>query len=385
MSSRTERAERISMAIVTTDHKVTHKSTVPANKDEMVKLFVRERNGTPGGGARKPVLMLHGRSSPVLAGFDLQHKTYGWAEALAKAGYDVFMMDLQGSGLSPRPKMDDPHNVNPGQQNLLTPRPPGFTPGPLNYPFQLTNSDSDRDELNTVVDFIRTECNVEKVAFIGWSAAAFTMGPYAVNNPGKVESLFLLAPIFPPKATPNPPSSLPRPGFPTFLGTRWGLEDGWNRELRCLNQRESGMVEVVWDAIMKSDPIGSTWGPPEGLNRIRNFVRWGWNETTAAQGGVLGGSVPVLIVYGEHDKQANTTPPISDPELNFSVPALYEAIAGSHKLMVKLACAGHSVLWEGQHKNLHNLSKHWLEHLKVDGKTTGVWDMDENGTISPAP
>ncbi|MCX4984149.1 alpha/beta fold hydrolase [Streptomyces sp. NBC_00572] len=374
------------MPIVTTDHKVTHKSTVPANKDEVVKLFVRERNGTPPGQPRRPVLMLHGRSVPVLAGFDLPYKTYNWAETLAKAGYDVFMMDLQGSGLSPRPKMDDPRNVNPAQQNLLTPRPPGFTPGPPNYPFQLTNSNSDRDELNTVVDFIRDECEVEKVAFIGWSAAAFTMGPYAVKNPAKVESLFLLAPIFPPKGTSSPPATLPRPGFPTFLGTKSGFDSGWKGEVHCDGQREDAVVEAAWDAIMKSDPVGSTWGPPtEGRNRIRNFWRWGWNKTTAAQGGVLGGSIPVLMVYGEYDRQVNTSPPHPDPELDFSVPALYDAVTGAHKLMVKLACAGHSVVWEMQHKNVHNLSKHWLKHLKVDGKTHGVFDMDTDGNLSPAP
>ncbi|MEU0403416.1 alpha/beta fold hydrolase [Streptomyces sp. NPDC006197] len=374
------------MPIVTTDHKVPHKSTVPANDGRMVELFVRERNGTPPGQPRRPVLALHGRSVPVLAGFDLPYETYSWAEALAKAGYDVFMMDLQGSGLSPRPTMDDPLNVNPAQQNLLTPRPPGFTPGPPNYPFQLNNSFSDRDELNTVVKFVLDECEAEKVAFIGWSAAAFTMGPYAVNNPDKVESLFLLAPIFPFKGASTPPSPLPQPGFPTLLGTKAGFDAGWKTEVHCEGQREDAVVEAAWDAIMKSDPIGSTWGKPtEGLNRIRNFARWGWNETTAAKGGVLGGRVPVLIVYGEHDRQVNTSPPNPNPELNFSLAALYGAIAGPHKLMVKLACAGHSLVWEMQHKNLHNLSKHWLKHLKVDGKTQGVFDMDTDGNLSPAP
>ncbi|MCX5393822.1 alpha/beta fold hydrolase [Streptomyces sp. NBC_00094] len=375
------------MPIITQDLKVPHTSTVPANKNDPVELIVRERDGTPLGllPERKAVLMLHGRSVPVLAGFDLQHTSYGWAEHLAKAGYDVFMMDLQGSGRSPRPKMDDPHNANPANQNLLKPRPPGFTPGPVNYAFQLNNSNSDRDELHTVVEYIRKERQVDKVAFIGWSAAAFTMGPYAVNNPGKVESLFLLAPIFPPKGTSTPPSMLPKPGFPMFLATRWGLESGWNTELACEDQREPGMVERVWAAMMENDAKGSTWGPPEGLNRIRNFVRWGWNETTASQGGVLGGGVPVLMVYGDHDTQVNTSPPNSDPELNFSVPALYDAVAGSHKLMVKLACAGHSVVWEMQHKNVHNLSKHWLKHLKVDGKTQGVFDMDTAGNLSPVP
>ena len=373
-------------SIITTDHEVPHKSTVPANKDVLVKLFVRERDGTPLGllPERKAVLMLHGRSVPTLAAFDLQHTSYSWAEHLAKAGYDVFMMDLQGSGRSPRPKMDDPRNASPANQNLLTPRPPGFIPGPANYKFQLNNSNSDRDELHTVVEYIRKTRNVDKVAFVGYSAGALTMGPYAVNNPTKVESLFLLAPVFPPDGTSTPPSMLPQPGFPMFLGTRWGLEQAWNRELGCDGQRELGIVEKAWAAVMESEPVGRTWGPPEGLNRIRNFVRWGWNKTTAKQDGVLGGRVPVLIVYGEHDATVNTSPPGPDPELNFSVPALYDAIDGDHKLMVKLACAGHTVVWETQHKNFHNLSKHWLKHLKVDGKTHGVFNMDTDGNLSPA-
>ncbi|GAA3080403.1 hypothetical protein GCM10017562_56870 [Streptomyces roseofulvus] len=373
------------MPVVTTDHKVTHKSTVPANKDEIVELFVRERNGTPPGQPRKPVLMLHGRSVPAVAGFDLPYKTYSWAESLAKAGYDVFLMELQGSGLSPRPEMDDPHNVNPSQQQLLTPRPPGFTPGPPSYPYQLTNSSSDRDELDTVVQFVLDQTGAAKVAFIGWSAAAFHMGPYAIDHPDRVASLFLLAPIFPADGSSTPPSPLPQPGFPMFIGGKTGFVRALDSEVHCVDQREPGVADAAWATIMKCDPVGSTWGPPTGFNRIRNFVRWGWNRTTAAQGGVLGGSVPVLIVYGDNDTQANTSPHNPDPELNFSVPELYDSIAGSHKLMVRLACAGHSVVWEMQHKNLHNLSKHWLDHLKVDGKTQGVFDMDPDGILSPAP
>ncbi|WP_371660210.1 hypothetical protein [Streptomyces sp. NBC_00280] len=58
------------MPVTPTDHWVEHKSTVPATKDEKVELFVRERDGTPPGSPtnRKAVLMLHGRSVPVLAG-----------------------------------------------------------------------------------------------------------------------------------------------------------------------------------------------------------------------------------------------------------------------------------------------------------------------------
>ncbi|MFF9018517.1 alpha/beta fold hydrolase [Streptomyces sp. NPDC014870] len=374
------------MPVISKDHAVPHKSTVPANKDEMVNLFVREKrdNSPEHGPDRKAVLMLHGRSVPVLAGFDLRHASYSWADALAKAGHDVFMMDLQGSGRSPRPWMHDPRNANPTDQGLLKPRPPGFTPGPVTNPSPLNNSDSDRDELHTVVEWIRKERGVDKVAFIGWSAAAFTMGPYAVMNPAKVESLFLLAPIFPPDATSTPPTTVPQP-FPMFLNTRWGVESGWNKELRTAEQRAPGMVEKVWAAIMENDAVGRDWGPPEGISRYRNFVRWGWNRTTAAKDGVLGGSVPIMIVYGDADATVNTSPPNPNKELNFSVPALYDAVAGSRKLMVRLASAGHSLVWEAQHKNVHKLSKHWLKHLKVDGKTQGVFDMAVNGDLSPVP
>ncbi|MET8627129.1 alpha/beta fold hydrolase [Kitasatospora sp. NPDC004669] len=379
------------MTITMTDHAVPHTSTVPATAGQKVELFVREYDGTPPGppADRKAVLMLHGRSVPVLAAYDLQHTSYGWADALARAGYDVFLMDLQGSGRSPRPRMEDPCNVDPGQQSAVMP--PLMGPRTASYPFVLTNSQSDQDEVATVVEYIRSTRNVSKVAFIGWSAAAFAMGPYAIKNPGKVESLFLLAPIFPPLGPPNPPA-LPAPGFPTHVLTLKGFDQAWTNEVHCADQREPGMVDVVWSALMDNDPIGRTWGPvapssgtPAGVSRYRNFVTWGWNNTTAGQGGVLGGSVPVLIVHGEFDKTANTTPPSPNPALDFHVPALYDAITGTHKLLVTVQCAGHSMPWEVQHKNLQNLSKHWLDQAKVDGKTEGRFEMDENGTISPAP
>src|SRR5262245_42831804 len=103
--------------VVTIDHLVPHTSTVPANAGDVVQLFVRERflrdddDGEPRE-PRKAVLMVHGASVPVLPGMDLRHDDYSWAFRLAKAGFDVFMLDFQGSGLSSRPKMDDTCNDN---------------------------------------------------------------------------------------------------------------------------------------------------------------------------------------------------------------------------------------------------------------------------------
>ncbi|MFD5878556.1 hypothetical protein [Streptomyces yangpuensis] len=63
------------MAFQTTskDHYVDHRSSIPVNDGQIVKLFVRERR--PVTGPRKPVLMLHGRSVPAVAGFDPRTRT----------------------------------------------------------------------------------------------------------------------------------------------------------------------------------------------------------------------------------------------------------------------------------------------------------------------
>jgi pimeloyl-ACP methyl ester carboxylesterase len=264
------------MAIAPKDHAVAHKSTVPANRDDSVNLFVREYDGTKNH-TRKAVLMLHGRSVPALAGLDLQHGKYSWAQSLAEDGCDVFIMDLQGSGRSPRPKMDNPCNVNPAQQpETLVPNPLS-APCPPKYPYQLANSQSDWDELDTVVEFIRDRHDVQKVALIGWSAAAYQIGPYALQHPEKVESLLLLAPIFPPKGRASKPGTrfdapVPLPvsappavfGFPMSLTTKTGFASAWDSQLHCPKQREDGMVDVVWKAFMENDKEGKGWGPKEG-------------------------------------------------------------------------------------------------------------------------
>jgi len=377
--------------ITTTDHKVPHYSTVPANNGVQVHLFVRERDGTrPGGAQRRAVLMLHGRSTPVLAGFDLDYRQYSWAADLARAGNDVFIMDLQGSGQSTRPMMDDPCNANPAQQiaYVLIPNP---LPAPCNptYPKQLNNSQSDLDELDTVVKFIKSHTDVRKVALIGWSAAAFQIGPYAMQHPDNVESVLLYAPVFPPYGRTTRPTMLPvsmpaaQYGFPMNIMTKDGFESPWDTEQHCPRQRDDGMVDVVWKAIMDNDELGKLWGPeqsgqPQGVMRVRNSYWWGWNSTIVGEpGNPLGATVPVLIVYGDLDTQANTAPDLG--LRYFSVPALYKAIPGPTKLMFRVACAGHSMVWERQYKVLHRMSRQWIRDGRVDGLTSGSYFVNEDG------
>src|SRR3990172_5295985 len=312
----------------TFDHRVSHKSTVPANKDELVGLAVRERvvEGNEGKPFGKAILFVHGATVPSPPVFELRVDHYDWAGYLAKSGFDVFMIDHQGSGLSPRPKMDEPCNADPGQRSILIPNPLSEQepcpekvgdktyPRGVKYPSQLINSQSDWDELDTVVEYIKAYRGVEKVALIGYSQGSFRVGPYAIQHPDKVDSVLFLSPIFNPDGRASKPGTrfdapvvLPigspaaQFGFPIMrLTTKAMLNNTWNSEVKCEGQQEEGIYEFVWSSIMENDTLGRTWGPilpdgnPEGVMRVRNQFLWGWNNSTVEYDGTLGGSVPVL-------------------------------------------------------------------------------------------
>ena len=170
-------------------------------------------------------------------------------------------------------------------------------------------------------------------------------------------------------------------GFPMMLTTKAGLESLWTRELRCDDQREDGIQDFVWSSIMDNDAIGRTWGPvlpdgsAEGVMRVRNPFLWGWNSTTVGLDGTLGGSVPVLIIYGEFDTQVTAAP--------FSPSALYDAIPGTSKLIFQVARTGHFMVWERQRRVLHHISKEWLTYGTVEGYAVGSFFVDTEGVVYP--
>ena len=367
--------------ILTIDHAVSHTSTVAANAGELVHLFVRERvRDDVVDRPREAVLVIHGRSVPVLAAAELRYRDYDWALSLARSGgLDVFMLDFQGSGRSPRPKMDDPCNAPTAQQGVLIPNPLTAT-CPHSYPFTLSTSGSDLDELDTVIDYIRNLRGVDKVHLIGWSAGSLRIGPYAVLHPEKVASLLFFAPIF--NTAFRGPPAIADP-TPMTLGTRAnafvgdGRVLGWDVEIKCENQRESGIQDVVWAAIMENDDIGRTWGPPpagappgsppEGIMRIRSSVNAMrvWNAEVAAQV-----TVPSLIIRGELDTGQGGLQHVAE---------LYDLIQNDNKLRFTVQCTGHYMQWERQRHSLHKISREWIRDGRVSGFDRGEFYVNTEG------
>ncbi|MEU2778773.1 hypothetical protein ABZ646_39385, partial [Streptomyces sp. NPDC007162] len=181
-----------------------------------------------------------------------------------------------------------------------------------------------------------------------------------------------------------------------FVSDKKGFVKAWDNEQGTPPQREPGLEDKAWAAMMANDPVGSTWGRElspgvhEGIHRFRNSYFWGWTKETvpyqdALGNYVLGDRVPVVIVYGELDKTANTAPNVPvPPPLRFSVPALYDAVGGPEKLMFELEGAGHSVVWERPAEIVHDIAFQWLHNKhKVWGLTSGSYYRDSTGVLTP--
>src|SRR5262245_35812920 len=103
--------------LLTIDHYVRITSTVPSIAGQPAQLYVRERV-LAGGALRtssfgdRVVLFVHGAGTPAEVAFDVPYQDYSWMAFLARAGFDVFSVDMTGYGRSTRPApMNDPCNL----------------------------------------------------------------------------------------------------------------------------------------------------------------------------------------------------------------------------------------------------------------------------------
>jgi pimeloyl-ACP methyl ester carboxylesterase len=345
---------------VTVDHYVRVKSTVPVMAGETAQIYVRERAsaGTVMRGsnlAERVVLFVHGAGTPAEVAFDVPHQDYSWMGHLAAAGYDTFAMDTTGYGRSTRPApMNDPCNLSPAQQATFVPLLLA-APCAASYPHQLTTIASDWDDINAVVDYIRSLRRVERVSLVAWSLGGPRSAGYAAQHADKVQKLVLLAPAYNRGTPAAVPAKLPVDGFPMNTQSRAEFTAGWDRQVGCPDQYEPAVSDVVWSEMLASDAIGRTWGA--GVRRAPATTVWGWNAAMVATT-----QIPTLMVAGVHDKQV-------PPE---RVKQLYEDLGAKQKVFVDLACSSHNAMWEKHHMLLFRASLEWLQQGTVNGKSEGV-------------
>jgi pimeloyl-ACP methyl ester carboxylesterase len=341
--------------LLTIDHYVTVKSTVPAIAGQPAQIYVRERvqTGTALRGAILPdrvVLFVHGAGTPAEVSFDVPFQDYSWMAYLARAGFDVFSMDTTGYGRSTRPPpMADPCNLAADRQAAFVP-----APCPASYPYALTTIASDWNDIDAVVDRIRSLRHVEKVTLFGWSLGGPRAGGYAGQHPDKVRKLVLLAPAYN-RGTPATPPAIPAPGVPMNTQSRQDFAANWDRQVGCADQYDPAAADSVWTQMLESDPVGATWGP--GVRRAPQTTVWGWTPALVGKT-----TIPTLVVAGAHDKQVS-------PD---RVRELYADLGAKEKVFVDLACSSHNAMWERNHLLLFKASLEWLTQGTVNGAKDGM-------------
>ncbi|MFN3892666.1 MAG: alpha/beta hydrolase [Beijerinckiaceae bacterium] len=357
--------------ILTIDRIIEHTSTVPAMKGQKTGLFVRERISSnmldQGAGKpfeRKVVLMVHGGFSPATLAFDVQYRDYSWMEHLAREGFDVFAMDMTGYGRSTRPReMNDPCNLLPAQQKAIAPM---TLPEPCTakYPYELVNSDSESDDINAVVDFIRKLRGVDKISLLGWSGGGIRTGTFIGRHPEKVDRYVIWASSNYDRKNPDAaPAALPAPGAPITFQTRAvGVDRRWLGTQKSPDMVEFGMPDIISALNQIADPLGATWGP--GGLRAPTRTYWGWNANGAKKV-----RIPTLIMVGEFDA------------LTKSNLELFDDLGATEKVFLGIAGGTHFMNWEKQRRVLHKASADWLKNGSLGGATSGMFRADENGTI----
>src|SRR5262249_40035667 len=156
---------------------------------------------------------------------------------------------------------------------------------------------------------------------IGWSAGGMCVGSYAALHPEKVDRLVLYASsVF---GAQPPPA-----GFAVTLQTRERLEEErWDSDLRWADQLDPGLREVLWQNIMQWDRVGASWLPDKGVMRVPLYTTDDWTPEVASK--IM---APTLFMFGQFD----------NPERLKG----FEQISTSDKVLMRVACGSHFMVWE---------------------------------------
>ncbi len=338
------------------DHYVRVTSTVPAITGQITQIYVREVV-MPGvalrdaGAADRVVLFVHGAGTPAEVAFDVPYEDYSWMAYLARAGYDVFSMDMTGYGRSTRPTaMNDSCNLSNEQQKLFV-----ATPCPASYGKRMTTIASDWNDIGAVVDHLRALRHVDQVSMVAWSLGGPRAGGYAAQHPEKVRKLVLLAPAYNRGSAATAPAEVPAKGAAFTTQSHQEFTANWDRQVGCPNQYEPAASDAVWNSMLESDPVGATWGT--GVRRAPAVTTWGWNSAAVTKM-----KTPTLMVSGAHDRQVPQD----------RVRNLYADLGSSQKVFVDLACSSHNAMWEKNHLLLFRASLEWLMKSTVNGSEQGM-------------
>ena len=313
--------------VATTDHRVE-------SSQAGLKLFLRNKHldGRDDFSPARTVLFVHGATYPSTVTFDYAMNGESWMDIMARAGFDVWCVDLLGYGASDRPDaLSAPAADNP----------------------PVVDTDDAVADITEVVDFILGARGLPRLALIGYSWGTMICGSYAGREPDKVERLVLYGAAW--LGTGRSITSGTPPGAYRLVQAdavvaRWCLE----LDEAQIASLATPMHMAAWaDAAIASDPEAGRHDPPtlrapSGV--VKDVLERNLSQTPPYDPGAI--RAPTMIVVGEWDRETR-------PEQGREV---FARLANTDaRRYVMIGGATHSMLLENQRGALHRVVDGFLK------------------------
>lgn len=236
---------------------------------------------------RTPLLMVHGATYASTMVFDYAIEGRSWMDVLARAGFDVWCIDLPGYGSAERP----PEMTEPPSKNL---------------PFMRT-ADAQAC-VESAIERVLSHCAVPKLHLLGYSWGTAICGAVAGRLPEAVERLVLLGALWL-KDVPSAIAGTEPPGaYRTVTADaalkRWltGLDTEQIKLIGTPAERLAwASATVMTDPSTGAGPDAFLCAPAGVVADVMEF--WAAGRPTYSPEAVR---APTLIVVGEWDHE--TTP-----------------------------------------------------------------------------
>src|SRR5207237_9892086 len=117
--------------------------------------------------------------------------------------------------------------------NLAKDRQAPFVSAPCepSYPHQLTTIQSDWNDINGAVDYVRALRHVDRVSLFGWSLGGPRAGGYTAQQPEQGDKLVLLAPAYNRAGPTSAPAKMPPDGVPMNTQSHDEFIANWDRQV----------------------------------------------------------------------------------------------------------------------------------------------------------
>ncbi|MBT4488252.1 MAG: alpha/beta hydrolase [Rhodospirillaceae bacterium] len=275
-------------------------------------------------GPSETVLCIHGATYPSTVTFDYQLEGGSWMDILARAGFDVWCVDLLGYGASDRPaEMSVPAEDNP----------------------PIVDTDDAVADVTKVIDFILEQRNLPRLALIGYSWGTLIGGTYAGQQPDKVERLVLYGAAW--MGAGGAISTGVMPGAYRMVDAE-AVITRWCRELddeQIASLGEPGHMAAWADVAVASDPEAARHDPPRArapAGVVKDVQERLQSNVAPYDPSAI--RAPTMIVVGEWDRETR-------PEQGRAV---FELLSDDIvRRYVMIGGATHSMLIESQRGELH--------------------------------